>query len=150
MKIDNKIVALIIAAVGYVKYTNFMSFIENLKLGLQVLEIENGYAVVNIKNLNTRHIPYSFSSVDLILDKTVHAATNTERSTNLSIVPFSQIPINFKMLYDSSKEELQNAEIAIKYNFFGFEISHLYTPQILASNDVLTNPGVKSSCGCKH
>lgn len=129
MKIDNKVVAAIILIIGYVKYKEFIDFIDNLKLGLNVQEIEDGYATIFIDNLNTRHIPYSFKSIDLIIDKTVHAASNTEKSTNLSIVPASQIPINFKMLYNLSKKELLDSEIAIKYSFYGFDFERLYKPK---------------------
>lgn len=149
MKVDNKLIALAIALVGYVKYKEFEDFINNLQLGLEVVKIENGHATVLIKNLNNRHIPYSFESVNLILDKTVNAAVNTENTTNLSIVPFSQIPINFRMLYDLAIEELQQSEIAIKYNFYGFNFERLYKPKItgLYTNNII-EPIQKNKCGC--
>ncbi len=149
MKVNKSIVVAAIAIVGYVKYTKFIDFIDNLKLGLQVLEVENGYAVALISNKNTRHIPYYFSSVDLMLNKNVHAATNTEESTNLSVVPFSKIPINFRLLENLTIEELQQTEIAVKYKFYGFEFQRLYTPEVIVSEG---NPveNTTKKCGCQH
>ena len=132
-KISKNIVALIIATWGVVKYNRFINFIDNLKLGLRVISIDNGYAVVSITNLNTRHIPYEFAKVDLLLDKSLHIATNNEESTNLSIVPFSNIPINFRLLQNVSEEDLQLTEIAITYKLFGFyDIERLYKPEVLS------------------
>ncbi|WP_435415040.1 hypothetical protein [Polaribacter aestuariivivens] len=149
MKIDNKLIALAIGLVGYVKYKEFEDFINNLQLGLKVIKIENGYATTLVSNLSSRHIPYSFESVNLILDKIVNAAVNTETTTNLSIVPFSQIPINFKMLYDLSEDELQQSQIAINYSFYGFNFERLYTPKILTEQTITTINTASKKCGCK-
>lgn len=153
MKVNKSVVALAIAAVGYYKYKKFQDFINNLKLGLDVVSIDNGFADVVINNLNTMHIPYAFTSVNLIKDKNVNAAVNTETKTNLSIVPASQIPITFKLLQNFSVQELETTEIAIKYNFFGFNFERLYTPTINAQNVNIGKVELKSKtgskCGCK-
>lgn len=143
MKIHTGLAAAAIAVVGYVKYSRFEDFINKLQLGIEVLSIDNGFANVSIKNLNTRHIPYSFESVNLIIDKTIHAATNREKSTNLSIVPNSQIPINFKMLQNFSKEDLEQSEIVIRFRFFGFGFERLYKPTV-----VVNEKETKQFCGC--
>ena len=147
-KISKNIVALIVAAWGLVKYNRFINFIDNLKLGLRVLSIENGYAVVAITNLNTRHIPYEFAKVDLLLDKSLHIATNNEESTNLSIVPFSNIPINFRLLQNVKEEDLQLTEIAITYKLFGiYDIERLYKPEVLDTTSINTT---SNQCGCNN
>ncbi len=151
MKINKTLVAALIMIIGTKKYLRFTKFIDSLQLGLEVLEIKNGFAIVAIKNMNYLNIPYKIKSIDLIIDKVTWAATNKQSNANLFIVPKSQTPLLFfKALSDNfTEEELQKSDITITYNFYGFEFKRLYKPVSGNLEIGNNNDGQGGSfCGC--
>lgn len=153
MKIDNRVLIAGIAIYGFYEWDKFTQIIDNVKLELQVLKVSNDTASAIIKSDIVNQLP-KFKAMDLILDKQTHLATSKEPNVNKALLPFIGSPLDFNLLQPTTKPDLEKAEIAITYSFFGFPVKRLYTPTILTEtatkNELFETGKPSSKCGCKH
>ena len=110
---------------------NFAKFKKELKLGLNVLKLdqEGKNTSVLIDNLSHDKIPgvFTIEKLELIND-TKELASNVSNA-NKAIVKNASDPLSFNVLSDTSISEIENAKIAVSFNVLGFKQRILYQPQ---------------------
>ena len=135
---------------GYAERQKFLKFINNLKLSLKVLKLENGAANILVENITHNNIPYCFEDVKLI-NATKVLAINVQPKIGGLIAHNASNPILFNTVKETTIAEIEASNIAITYNFYGFKFKRLYRIEKAIIVDQLDNskePKTQNICGC--
>ncbi|WP_272151396.1 hypothetical protein [Tenacibaculum aiptasiae] len=147
----------IIAIIGYSKYTKFINFIDSVRFRIVLIQQNEREIVTFISPLSGLNIPYKIDNIELFLDNHIWKVQGCE--LHKKIVANSQIPISIKA-YRSGQNNTDQSIMAVTYSLFGYTIKRGYEPEIIRNENQqrpsITRPEVsrpnnytqKKPCSC--
>ena len=156
MKAKNIVILLGLGWLGYNEYQKFLKYIDSLKMSLSVADLEDNKANISIENLTNKEIPsiYDVKNIELI-NETKSLAFSNQPKINSLIAKEIKNPIAFNVANLTTKEEIEAANIAVTFNFFGFEEKRLYKVENVIIDEDTEEKSPNSTkkicgCGCGH
>lgn len=140
---------LAIAGIGIWKYQRFLDFINNLRIEYHVKSSDEEKAILKLSAIDYLKIPYSIQNIELLShDGSQILAKNTNTLENiLSPLAMNSPSIQFKLLKNSSTEELQKGQLAITFSWFGLKLKRLYPNTTIVEIEDDSNT-INAKCCC--